>query len=101
MGCPPSWIFVDMHVTSHAGSHNVFILTTTDHYEVKIILQTLLEITKSLKAFKTSTNLYLVTKEYFYMANPACDVTKTTVNEIKNHPRWRTSHCFQSKYVKN
>jgi hypothetical protein len=25
----------------------------------------------------------LVSNEYFYMVNPCCDVTKTTVNEIK------------------
>jgi hypothetical protein len=40
---------------------------------------------------KTSTNQYLVSNEYFYMVNPCRDVTKTTVNEIKNDPRWRTS----------
>ena len=39
---------------------------------------------RSLKTFKTSTNQYLVSNEYFYMVNPCCDVTKTTVNEIKN-----------------
>ena len=42
-----------------------------------------LEISRSLKTFKTSTNQYLVSNEYFYMVNPRCDVTKTTVNEIK------------------
>ena len=42
-----------------------------------------LEISRSLKTFKTSTNQYLVGNEYFYMVNPCCDVTKTTVNEIK------------------
>ena len=42
-----------------------------------------LEISRALKTFKTSTNQYLVSNEYFYMVNPCCDVTKTTVNEIK------------------
>jgi hypothetical protein len=37
-----------------------------------------------LKLFKISTNQYLVSNKYFYMVNPCCDVTKTTVNEIKN-----------------
>ena len=41
-----------------------------------------LEISRSLETFKTSTNKYLVSNEYFYMVNPCCDVTKTTVNEI-------------------
>ena len=43
-----------------------------------------LEISRSLETFKTSTNQYLVSNEHFYMVNPCCDVTKTTVNEIKN-----------------
>ena len=43
-----------------------------------------LEISRSLDTFETSTNQYLVSNEYFYMVNPCCDVTKTTVNEIKN-----------------
>ena len=42
------------------------------------------EISRSLKTFKTSTNHYLVSNEYIYMVNPCCDVTKTTVNKIKN-----------------
>ena len=43
-----------------------------------------LEISRSLDTFETSTNQYLVSNEYFYMVNPCCDVTKTTVNEFKN-----------------
>jgi hypothetical protein len=42
-----------------------------------------METSRSLETFKTSTNQYLVCNEYFYMVNPCCDVTKTTVNEIK------------------
>jgi hypothetical protein len=30
------------------------------------------------------TNCYLVTREYFYMANPVFDVMKPTVNEVEN-----------------
>jgi hypothetical protein len=74
MKCPTSWIFVDIHVTSQQGrARNTFILTTTDHFALKIILRIPLEISTSLKTFKTSTNQYLVSNEYFYMVNPCCD----------------------------
>ena len=56
-----------------------------DNFALKTILCLPFEISKSLKTFKTSTNQYLVSNEYFYMFNPCCNVTKTirTVNEIK------------------
>ena len=41
-----------------------------------------LEISRLLETFRTSTNQYLASNEYFYMVNLCCDVTKTTVNEI-------------------
>ena len=69
-----------MHVTSR----NIFIQTTTNHFALKTILCLPFEISRVLDPFKTSTNQYLVSNEYFYMVNPCCDVTKTTVNEIKN-----------------
>jgi hypothetical protein len=48
-------------------------------------MSAIFEISRSLKTFKTSTNQYLDSSEYFYMVNRCCDVTKTTVNaEIKN-----------------
>jgi hypothetical protein len=84
MKCPPSSFFVDLHVTSQQGSGNIFIYTTTNHFALKTILCLPFEISRSLKTFKTSTNQYLVSNEYFYMVNPCCDVNKTTVNEIKN-----------------
>ena len=37
---------------------------------------------------------------WFYMANPAYDVTKITDNEIKINPRWWTANYFKSKYFK-
>ena len=36
-----------------------------------------------LKPLKHPINIWSA-NEYFYMVNPCCDVTKTTVNEIKN-----------------
>jgi hypothetical protein len=77
-----------------------------------------LEISRSLETFKTSTNQYLVINEYFYMViptsqarvfyqvkdpglrgcgNPCCDVTKTTVNEIKNVSKMADISLFQVK----
>ena len=83
MKCPPSSIFVDMHARHNRG-HAIFLSR-----QPLIILHSKLlclpfEISRSLKTFKTSTNQYLVSNEYFYMVNPCCDVTKTTVKEIKN-----------------
>jgi hypothetical protein len=43
-----------------------------------------LGISRSVETVKTFNNQYLVCNEQFYMVNPCCDVTKTTVNEIKN-----------------
>ena len=97
MKCPPSWIFVDMHVTSQQGSRNIFMQTTTNNFALKIILCMPLEISRSLETFKTSTNQYLVCNEYFYMVNPCCDVTKTTVNEIKNVSKMADMSLLQVK----
>ena len=55
------------------------------------------EISRSLKIFKTSTNKYLVSNKYFYMVNPCCDVTKTTVNEIKNVSKMADTSLLQVK----
>jgi hypothetical protein len=55
------------------------------------------EISRSLKTFKTSTNQYLVSNEYFYVVNPCCDVTKTTVNEIKNLSKMADISLLQVK----
>ena len=41
--------------------------------------------------------MYLVSKEYFYMANPACDVTKSIVNEIENQSKMADSSLFSVK----
>jgi hypothetical protein len=54
-------------------------------------------LSRSLKTFKTSTNQYLVSNEYFYMVNPCCDVTKTTVNEIKNVSKMADISSLQVK----
>ena len=97
MKCPPSWIFVDMHVTSQQGSRNISISTTTNHFALKITLCIPLEISRSLKTFKTSTNQYLVSNEYFSMVNPCCDVTKTTVYEIKNVSKMADISLLQVK----
>ena len=70
------------HVTT--GVTQYFYLPNTNHFALKTILCLPFEISRSLKTFKTSTNQYLVSNEYFYMVNPCCDLTKTTVNEIKN-----------------
>jgi hypothetical protein len=59
------------------------------------------EIPRSLKTFKTYTNQYLVINEYFYMVNPCCDVTKTTVNEIKNLSKMADISLLKWKYFKN
>ena len=56
-----------------------------------------LEISRSLETFKTSTNQYLVSNEYFYMVNPCCDVTKTTVNEIKTLSKMADISLLQVK----
>jgi hypothetical protein len=97
MKCPPSWIFGDMHVASQQGSRNIFIWTTTNHFALKIILCMPFEIPRSLETFKTSTNQYLVSNECFYMVNPCCDVTKTTVNEIKNVSKMADLSLLQVK----
>jgi hypothetical protein len=83
MKCPPSSIFVDMHVTSQQGSRNIFIYTTTNHF--------------ALKTFKTTTNQHLVSNEYFYMVNSCCDATKTTVNDIKNVSKMADISLLQVK----
>jgi hypothetical protein len=97
MKCPPSWIFVDMHVTSQQGSRNIFIKTNTNHFALKIIFCMPLEISISLETFKTSTNQYLVSDEYFYTVNPCCDVTKAIVNEIKNVSKMADMSLLQVK----
>ena len=86
-----------MHVTSQQGSLNIFILTTTNHFALKIILCMPLEISRSHETFKTSTNQYLVCNEYFYMVNSCCDVTKTADNEIKNVSKMADISLFQVK----
>ena len=58
-----------------------------------------LEISRSLETFKTSTNQYLVSNEYFYMVNPCCDITKTTVNEIKNLSKMVENSLRQSENI--
>jgi hypothetical protein len=62
-----------------------------------------LKTSRSLETFKTSTNQYLVSDaEYFYMVNPCCDVTKTTVNEIKNLSKMADISLLPKwKYFKN
>jgi hypothetical protein len=40
---------------------------------------------------------YLVGNEYFYMVNPCSDVTKTTVNEIKNVSKMADISLLQVK----
>ena len=82
-----------MHVTSR----NIFIQTTTNHFALKTILCLPFEISRVLETFKTSTNQYLVSNEYFYMVNPCCDVTKTTVNEIKNLSKMADISLLQVK----
>jgi hypothetical protein len=57
----------------------------------------LFEISRSLNTFKTSTNQYLVSNEYFNMVKPCCDVTKTTVNEIKNWSKMADISLLQVK----
>jgi hypothetical protein len=87
MNCPPSSIFVDMHAR-HNRDHAIRFLSR----QTPIILPSKLyssclpfEICRSFKTFKTSTNQYLVSNEYFCMVNPCCDLIKTTVvNENKN-----------------
>ena len=56
-----------------------------------------LEISRLLETFRTSTNQYLVSNEYFYMVNPCCDVTKTTINEIKNFSKMADISLLQVK----
>jgi hypothetical protein len=56
-----------------------------------------IEISRLLKTFKTSTNQYLVSNEYFNMVNPCCVVTKTTVNEIKNLSKMADISLLQVK----
>ena len=74
-----------MHVTTTGRGHAIFLSRQpTNHFALETILCLPFEISRSLKTFKTSTNQYLVSNEYFYMVNPCCDVTKATVNEIKN-----------------
>jgi hypothetical protein len=69
----------------HNRGHAIFLSRQpTNHFALKTILCLPFEISRSLKTFTTSTNQYLVSNEYFYMVNPCCDVTKATVNEIKN-----------------
>ena len=43
--------------------------------------------------------MYLVCKKFFYMANPACDVTKSivNVNEIENQSKMADSSLFSVK----
>ena len=83
--------------TSQQGSSNIFIQTTTDYFAFKTILCLPFEISRSLKTFKTSTNQYLVSNEYFYMVNSCCDVTKTTVNEIKKLSKMADISLLQVK----
>jgi hypothetical protein len=56
-----------------------------------------LEISRSLETFKTFTNQYSVSNKYIYMVNPCCDVTKTTVNEIKNASKMADISLLQMK----
>jgi hypothetical protein len=55
------------------------------------------EISRSLKTFETSSNQYLISSGYFYMVKPCCDVTKTTVNEIKNLSKMADIPLLQMK----
>jgi hypothetical protein len=97
------------HVTSrHVTSRHVTTGVTQYFWsrQTLIILHSKLyrlpfEISRSLKTFKTSTNQYLVSNEYFYMVNPCCDVTKTTVNEIKNISKMADISLLQVKISKN
>jgi hypothetical protein len=56
-----------------------------------------LEISRSLETFKTFTNQYMVSNKCFYMVNPCCDITKTTVNEIKNLSKMADISLLQVK----
>ena len=56
---------------------------------------------RNIKTFKTSTNQYLVSNEYFCMVNPCCYVTKTTVNEIKNLSKMADISFIQPFYLFN
>jgi transcriptional regulator of met regulon len=81
-------------------SRNIFILKTTNHFALKTILCLPFERSRLLKTFKTSTNQYLVSNYHFYMVNPCCDdsdVTKTTVNEIKNVSKMADISLLQVK----
>ena len=55
-----------MHDTSQAGSRDVFILKTSNCYELKIIRMRF-QLKKTLKTFKTLTTLCLVSKDFFLM----------------------------------
>jgi hypothetical protein len=69
-----------------------------NHFALKNILCLPFEISRSLKTFKkTSTNQYLVGNEYFFLVNPCCDVTKTTVNEIKKLSKMADISLLQVK----
>lgn len=83
-----SWIFVEIHaylttwVTQYCSTY--YYELSTYYYELKIIVWNLFEIRIPLKIIKSSANWYLVIKEHFCIVNPGCDVTKTSVNEIKS-----------------
>jgi hypothetical protein len=65
------------------GSRSIFIRTNPNHFALKTILCLPFESLKTFKHRRTNQS-YLVSNEYFYMVYPCCDVTKTTVNEVKN-----------------
>jgi hypothetical protein len=67
----------------HNRGHAIFLSRhPPSHFALKIIVCIPLEISRSLKTFKTSTNEYLVSKEYFYMVNPCCNVIFQELSKI-------------------
>jgi hypothetical protein len=67
-------------MSSHNRGHAIFL----SRQPLIILAQNYtLSALRNINHFQTSTNQYLVSNEYFYMVNPCCDVTKTTVNKIK------------------
>jgi hypothetical protein len=78
-----SWIFVDMHVICHNRGLTIF-LSRPIILPSKLYFVCPWKYQDHLKPLKhLPMNQYLVSNKYFYMVNPCCDVTKTTVNEIK------------------
>jgi hypothetical protein len=99
--CPPSSFFVDMHVTSHQGSRNIFI------YQTLIILHSKLysvcpskyqDHSKPLKHLPISICSAMNT---FIWLIPVVTSPELPLMRSRIYPRWRTSLYFNGKYFKN